>query len=107
MDDPIILIHCTVPSADEAKKIAHLLVEKRMAACCSIIANVTSVYRWQDKVEETKEVLLLIKSSAKIYEQLEKEIKMIHSYTVPEILAIEISEGSSAYIDWIRFSINQ
>jgi len=107
MEESILLIHCMVPSNEEARKIACLLVEKRLAACCSIIPNVTSVYRWQDKIEESNEVLLLIKSSAKVYEQLEKEIKMIHSYTVPEIIAIEIVEGSSAYIDWLKHSINQ
>jgi periplasmic divalent cation tolerance protein len=106
MDDPILLIYCTVPSKEEANKIARLLVEKKLAACCSLIPGITSVYRWQNKVEESNEVLLLIKSSARVYEQLEKEIKMIHSYTVPEIIAIEIVEGSSAYIDWVKHSIN-
>ena len=102
MDDSIIVVQCTVPTKQEAKKIARILIEKRMAACCSIIPNIHSIYHWQNEIEESEEVLVLIKTKAKLYQQLEKEIKMIHSYAVPEIISIAINGASSAYIDWIK-----
>ena len=107
MDDSIILVYCTVPSIAEAKKIAGVVIEKRMAACCSIIENVTSIFHWQNKIEEAQEVLLLIKTTGKIYQQLEKEIKMIHSYSVPEIMATTIDYASSAFKEWVQESTNQ
>jgi periplasmic divalent cation tolerance protein len=85
MKESILLVYCTVSNQDEAKTIAHTLIEKSLAACCNIIPAVNSIYCWKGDVEE----------------QLEKEIKMIHSYSVPEIIATKLETGSSAYIDWI------
>jgi periplasmic divalent cation tolerance protein len=101
MKEEAVLIYCTVSDNAEARSIARLLVEKRLAACCSIINNVASVYIWDDKIEEDSESLLLIKTSHRKYEQVEKEIKMVHSYSVPEIIATPITEASKAYLDWI------
>ena len=107
MEDKLIIVHCTVPSRDEALKIARTLVDKKMAACCSLVPQVTSVYQWENKTELSEEVLLIIKTSSRVYEHLEKEIKMIHSYSVPEIIAVDIAQASSAYGDWVKQSINQ
>jgi len=96
-----IVLYCTVPNADEAKSIARLLINKKLAACCNVIPGLISIYRWKGKMEEENEVLLYIKTSSKKYEQLEKEIKMIHSYSVPEIIAIPVANASQAYLDWI------
>jgi periplasmic divalent cation tolerance protein len=101
MRESILLVFSTAPGEAEAKKIAHTLIEKKLAACCNIINKVQSIYVWQDNIEESEEYLLLIKTTQKNYDQLEKEIKMIHSYSVPEIIATKIESGSSAYIDWI------
>ena len=101
MRESILLVLSTAPGEDEAKKIARTLIEKKLAACCNIINKVRSVYLWQDSIKETEEYLLLIKTTQKNYDQLEKEIKMIHSYSVPEIIATKIESGSSAYVDWI------
>ena len=87
-------------------KIARILVEKKMAACCTLVPDVTSVYQWENNIEESNEVLLLIKSSSRLYEHLEKEIKMMHSYSVPEIIATNITQASSAYSDWVKQSVN-
>lgn len=101
MNDSILLVYCTAPDMAEAKMIARTVVEKQLAACCNIIPAITSVYCWEGEVKETEEALLLIKTIPKMYEQLEKEIKMIHSYSVPEIIANQINTGSTAYFDWI------
>ncbi|MCK4561110.1 MAG: divalent-cation tolerance protein CutA [Calditrichia bacterium] len=101
MKESILLVYCTVSNQDEAKTIAHTLIEKSLAACCNIIPAVNSIYCWKGDVEEANESLMLIKTTQKKYEQLEKEIKMIHSYSVPEIIATKLETGSSAYIDWI------
>ena len=107
MKESILLVFSTTPGEDEAKKIALTLVEKKLAACCNIVNRVHSIYRWKDKVEEADEFLLLIKTTQKNYDQLEKEIKMIHSYSVPEIIATKIESGSTAYIDWIVESVGK
>lgn len=101
MKESILLVYCTVSNQDEAKTIANTLVEKNLAVCCNIIPAVNSIYCWKGEVEETNESLMLIKTTQKKYEQLEKEIKMIHSYSIPEIIATKLETGSSAYVDWI------
>lgn len=101
MKEQALLVYCTVGSMDEAKKISHLLVEKRLAACCNIVPGLISCYRWQGEIHQENELLLLIKTAARKYAQLEKEIKMIHSYSVPEIIAVPVSDVSPAYLDWI------
>ena len=101
MKEHAVIIFCTVPGNDQAKSIARLLIEKKLAACCDIIPGVVSIYNWNDAIQEEKEYLLLIKTSQKKYEQVEKEIKMVHSYSVPEIIATSITEASQAYLDWM------
>jgi len=101
MKETVLLVHCMIPNQDEAMSIARILVEKKLAACCNIVPAVTSIYCWKGNVEESSESLMLIKTTLKKYEQLEKEIKMIHSYSVPEIIATKLETGSSAYVDWI------
>lgn len=101
MEQKGIIVFCTFPTPNEAKKIAKVLVEKKIAACCSIFPQVTSIYNWQSDVEENEETLMMIKTANKCYEQLEKEIKMLHSYSVPEIISVKIEKGSKAYLDWI------
>ncbi len=101
MRESIYLVYCTVANQEEAISIARILIDKKLAACCNIVQGVSSVYCWKGGVEESNESLMLIKTTQKKYEQLEKEIKMVHSYSVPEIIATKLETGSSAYIDWI------
>jgi len=107
MIETILIVLCTVPGNEEAKLIARTLLKKKLAACCNIIPAVQSVYYWEGDIKESDEVMLVIKTTQKSYEQLEKEIKMIHSYSVPEIIATKIETGSSAYIDWILESVDR
>jgi len=101
MEDKGIIVFCTFPSEEEAKNIAPVLVEKKLAACCTILPPVTSIYTWESKLEENQEILMMIKTSHKCYDQLEKQIKMLHSYSVPEIIGVNIEQGSKAYLDWV------
>ena len=106
MENPYIVIFCTLPSETEAEKIATHLVDKRLAACCNIISGLRSIYRWQNRIESDDEVLLIIKSEEKRYREIEQCILEMHSYEVPEILAVPVSRGSQPYLNWISDSIS-
>ena len=91
----------TTPTSDDAQKIAQALVEQRLAACVQIAGPITSVYRWQGKIETTQEWQCLIKSRREFYERIEDAIRKLHPYQVPEILALPIVTGNEAYLRWI------
>jgi periplasmic divalent cation tolerance protein len=100
----IVLVTCG--SAAEAWKIARRIVEKRLAACANVLsAPVESVYRWKGKVEKAREYLLIIKTTAKHLDQLEREVKRLHSYDVPEFIALPIAAGSRDYLSWLADSV--
>lgn len=101
MKETAYIIFCTAPDEQEARMIARQVVEKKLAACCTIVPKSTSVYYWENQVKESSETLLIIKSTSRKFQQLEKEIKMMHSYTVPEIIANRIEDGSLAYMEWL------
>ena len=96
-----IVIFSSCPSAEEAEKVARRLVEKRLAACVKMIPGARSFYRWKGEIEEAGEYVLLIKSRRDLFDKLSTELAALHSYEVPEILAVPVVEGASAYIDWI------
>ncbi|HXZ13353.1 MAG TPA: divalent-cation tolerance protein CutA [Candidatus Sulfotelmatobacter sp.] len=101
MTDKIVVL-VTCGSAKEARRIARALVEERLAACGNILeAPVRSIYRWKGKVEAAGEFLLVIKSSRKRFAALEREVKRLHSYDVPDIIALPIVMGSSDYLRWV------
>ncbi len=104
MNDYLIVF---VTSADtaEAEKIGRALVENRLAACVNIVPHVRSIYRWEGKIEEGNECLLLIKTSRALFEQLRGEVQRLHSYQVPEIVAVSIEQGSEKYLAWLSASI--
>ncbi len=94
----------SVPSVAEARRIAHKVVEKELAACVSIVPKVRSIYRWEGKVEETQETLLLMKTKKEALSKLTKRIKKMHSYEVPEILALKVDDGDDEYLKWLELS---
>lgn len=100
MPEPIIVL-VTCGSEEEALKIANALVESRLAACVNLVAPIRSIYRWEERIWDEKEWLLIIKTQKDRFEDLEKKVKSLHSYSVPEIVSLPIVEGSSSYLDWI------
>ena len=101
-----IVVFVTCRSPKEARKITRTLIERRLAACVNQIgAAVTSTYRWKGKIESAKEFLLVIKTTKKRFAALRDVICELHSYDLPEIIALPIAEGASAYLDWIAESV--
>jgi periplasmic divalent cation tolerance protein len=99
------IVLSTVGSEDEARKIAHHLVERRLAACVNIVPHVESVYRWQGKVESGREWLLVIKTSAERFAAVREAIGVLHSYELPECIALAVEDGSAEYLQWLAESL--
>lgn len=97
-----IVVYVTAGSADEADRLARSLVDERLAACVNRIKSVQSVYRWQGKVEQSEEELLIIKTSRERFAALEKRVRELHSYSVPEVIALPVIDGSSNYLKWLK-----
>ena len=90
----------TAPSRDEAAKIAHLLIDEKLAACVQLLP-IESFYRWEDKIQNEAEVLLLAKTRSALFDAAISRIKAVHSYSVPEIVALPFAAGFSGYFHWI------
>ena len=99
------IVLSTASSEDEARKIALHLVEQQLAACVNIVSHVESIYRWQGKIESGREWLLLIKTSAERFPEVRDAIRALHSYELPECVAISIEDGSSEYLQWFTHSL--
>ena len=106
MTDKIVVL-VTSGKREEAEQLANRLVELRLAACVSIIPNVASFYWWEGKVTRDDEFLLIIKTSRPRFEAVRKEVQRLHSYIVPEIIALPIVEGSEEYLNWIDESLSK
>jgi len=99
--DEVLLVITNLPDRDSAQRIAHSLIENRAAACVNILADCTSVYRWQGKVESANEVPLLIKTTRSAYARLEELIRSQHPYELPEIIAVSLASGLPSYLQWV------
>lgn len=98
--DPIV-VFITASNEGEAARIARTLVEERLAGCVNIVRGIRSIYSWQGKVEDEPEVLMIAKTGTALFESLSKRVKELHSYTVPEIIALPIADGSEDYLAWL------
>lgn len=98
---PALLCLCTCPDAACGERIAHALLQERLAACVSLLPGLQSVYRWQGALERASEVLLLIKTTPARYPALEARLRALHPYELPELLAFESSTGLPAYLRWL------
>jgi periplasmic divalent cation tolerance protein len=96
-----VIVLVTTESKQEAEKIAQHLLSDRLIACANIVGPVTSFFRWSGNVQRTKEYLLLMKSRMDLFDRLTEVVKTIHSYEVPEILALPVAAGSRTYLDWL------
>lgn len=104
MSVPLLAL-CTCPDSDSAARIARTLVDERLAACVSRLPGATSTYRWEGRVEEDNEVLLLIKTTAERFPVLRERLPALHAYDVPELIAVSIEDGLPAYLDWLRQAV--
>ena len=95
----------TAANREEAERIAHALVEERLAACVNLVGGVRSIYRWQDAIETAEEVLLLIKTRQEAVDGLRRRVQELHSYDVPEFLVLAVEQASEAYLAWILANV--
>jgi periplasmic divalent cation tolerance protein len=96
-----IIVFMTASNGEEAARLADMLVGAHLAACVQILPEMESVYRWQGKIERAPEVLLLAKTTKSKFEELEREVRALHSYDTPEIIAVPVVAGSAPYLDWL------
>ncbi|MCC6347656.1 MAG: divalent-cation tolerance protein CutA [Nitrospirales bacterium] len=97
-----LVVYITAPDEEEAAKIARTLVEERLAACVNIVRGIRSLYRWEGKIEDDSEVLMITKTRRELFPSLQERVKELHRYTVPEIIALPIVEGSPDYLCWLH-----
>lgn len=97
-----LVIFITTANKKEAKKIAKDLVTKSLVACVNIVPDIESLFTWKDKLEVCKEVLLIAKTKVGLFSKIEKQVKRLHSYECPEIIAFEIAKGNKDYLKWVE-----
>jgi periplasmic divalent cation tolerance protein len=102
-----LVVLCTCPNAVDADTIATALLEQRLAACVNRVPGISSMYRWQGRVEHDDEMLLVIKTATRHFAELERTIKQLHPAEVPEIIGLPIVIGSQPYLDWIEESVTE
>ena len=102
-----IVVFMTAANADEARRIAGRLIETHLAACVQILPGIESVYRWKNEVQREKEVLLLAKTTANRFDDLQKEVRGMHSYETPEILAVPVNGISEPYRLWLLDAVDK
>ena len=102
MTTDYIIVLVTTATKEEAEKIVQHLLNAKLIACGNIVGPVTSFFRWSGKVERAEEYLALMKSRKDLFAKLSEAVKALHSYEVPEILALPVVEGSKAYLDWLE-----
>ncbi len=95
------IVLTTTDSKEQAQRIARFLVERRLAACVNVVGPIESVYRWKENVETAQEWLLVVKTTSAAFERVRESIRELHSYELPECIAVPINDGSADYLDWI------
>ena len=96
-----VLIYVTCDSDVQAGSIAHILIEEKFAACANILPGATSIYKWQDQIQQEEEVILVLKTKASLFNKVQEVIKELHSYENPCIVALPIESGSAEFLQWI------
>lgn len=106
MTSPVLVVLSTFASIEEARTVCRQLVEERLAACANLVPAVESIYRWQGAVEKATETIALLKTTAEGFAKLEARLRELHSYEVPEIVALPVQGGSEAYLRWVAENAN-
>jgi len=101
----VIVALMTAPDAATAESIARVLVEERLAACCNILPQVRSIYRWEDAIEQADEVLVIIKTTAAGFDAMRDRVLALHPYDLPELIAVPLGAAHEPYLDWVRQSV--
>ena len=107
MKNQYIIILVTAKDKNEASKIAQGLLEAKLIACANIVNGLQSMFWWQDKIDTSKETLLILKSKSSLFKKIEAKVKSLHSYQTPEIISISITNGNADYLKWIDSSISK
>ncbi|XHH07540.1 MAG: divalent-cation tolerance protein CutA [Candidatus Bathyarchaeia archaeon] len=102
-----IMVYVTTSSKSEAEKIAQTLLSERLIACANILGPVSSHFHWNGKIDSAEEYLMIMKSRADLFAALESRVRVLHSYEVPEVLAVPIVDGSKGYFDWMTGALNR
>jgi len=106
MASEAIVVFMTAANGEEAARLADMLVGSHLAACVQILPEIESVYRWQGKIERQQEILLLAKSTSDKFDELEREVRALHSYETPEIVAVALTDVSKPYLNWLVQSVS-
>ncbi len=101
MEKEVLLVISTFPGAEAARQIAEQLVTEKLAACANILPAVRSIYRWEGRIEESSETLVLFKTTRNRFDDLQRRLRALHTYEVPEIVALPIAEGLPEYLRWV------
>ncbi len=102
-----IMVYVTTSSKAEAEKIAQSLLNERLIACANILGPVSSHFHWNNKIDSAEEFLMIMKSRADLFSALETRVRALHSYEVPEVIAVPIVDGSKGYLDWMVGVLNR
>jgi periplasmic divalent cation tolerance protein len=101
MASDVFVVFVTAPASEEGEKVARHIVEKRLCACVNAIRGVRSLFWWEGQIQDDSEVLLVIKTSKTLLDDLIAEIKKVHPYSVPEVIALPVKKGNPAYLSWV------
>jgi len=101
----IVVVLVTCPSRAVARRLAEVLIRRRLAACVNILPGVESIFTWKGKTDHSREVLLLIKTTARVFDRLRRTIEALHPYDVPEIIALPLQAGHQPYLDWVHRAV--
>lgn len=102
-----IVVFVTTDSLSSAAKIGKILTRKRLVACANIIPGVKSVFRWEGKIQKSDEILLILKSKKNLFDRIVQEVRRLHPYQVPEIIALPIVSGNQSYLEWIEKEVEE
>lgn len=97
-----VVVFITAPGMEEAEKIAGKIVEEKLAGCVNIVNGIRSIYSWKGKIEDDPEVLMIAKTRKDLFDSLKKRVMELHSYDVPEVIAVPVVQGSEDYLNWLR-----